>query len=133
MSVDDPAIEAALEAALGLSDRGASAPMNQIAIGSALAAVAILFGLVLARQLPQPSTVAADPAFVVADQAARQADEARYLRHVEDIRLREIGFQRDEDENFGGEGVKSFPTLPEGDQTHAGAKVFGLIPPEGER
>jgi hypothetical protein len=124
MSVDGTAIEAAIEAALGLSARGDAdlalhhaPPMNQVAIGSALAAVAILFGLVLARQLPKPSAVAAGPEFIAADIAARQADEARFERLVTQVRLLRLGDERRDGEV----GPKEFPAAPSG-LTKWGAK-----------
>jgi hypothetical protein len=109
MSID-ARIEAAINAALGQSgdadlalhhaqDRGASAPVHQLAIASAITAVATIAGLGFVSLLPRPSMVAAAPVFIQADQADRQAVEARFERMVEDIRLREIGFQRDADEN----------------------------------
>jgi hypothetical protein len=131
MSVDDPAIEAALEAALGLSARGGTdvaihhaPPMNPLAIGSALAAVAILFGLGFVELLPRPSTVAAAPVFIQADQADRQAVEARFEGLVTQLRLLRLGEER-RDGEF---GAKVFPVTP---AALSKSRVFGL--PEGER
>ena len=149
MSID-ARIEAAINAALGQSgdadlalhhaqDRGASAPVHQIAIASAITAVATIAGLWFVSLLPRPSMVAASAEYIQADQAERQAIEERFEGLVDrNTRLlRNLAFEerrrRGRSVACWGEGVKSFPTLPEGDRTHAGAKAFGLIPPEGER
>ena len=103
MSIDGAAIEAAINAAIGQSDRGALAPMNQIAIGSALTAVATIAGLGFVSLLPWPSTVAAAPEYTQADQAASQAEEERFERLVLQVRLLKLGEERRE---F---GAKEFP------------------------
>jgi hypothetical protein len=133
MSVDDPAIEAALKAALGLSAHGGAdvalhhaPPTNQLAIASAITAVAIIAGLFLARHLPRPSTIAADRSYIAADQASRRADLDFYARRVEEIRLRNVAFEHDDDgpDSVSHAGAKVF--VPEGVfGTHAGAKAFG--------
>jgi hypothetical protein len=109
----DRSIEATLAAALGLSDRGASAPTNPIAISAAIAAVAIVAGLGFVSLLPRPSTVAAAPLFIQADQADRQAIEERFERLVLEIRLLKLGEER-RDGEF---GAKEFPAATPGLRT----------------
>ena len=124
MSAVDDDVEAALTAALGLNDRGASAPTNPIAISAALAAVAIIAGLGFVALLPRPSMIAAGAAYVVADQADRQAVEARFEGLVTQLRLLRLGEER-RDGEF---GAKVFPVTP---AALSKSRVFGL--PEGER
>jgi hypothetical protein len=62
------------------------------------AGIATVIGLVVDWHLPRPSTVAAGPEFIIADQVARQKDRDFYARRVTALRLREAAYERDCDE-----------------------------------
>lgn len=96
------------------ADRCASAPVHQLAIGSALAAVAIIAGLGFVSLLPRPSMVAAAPVFIQADQAERQAIEERFERLVTEMRLLKLGEERRDGEFM---GAKEFPVATPGPRT----------------
>jgi hypothetical protein len=70
--------------------------MNQMAVGSAIAAVAIVAGLWFADHIPRLSTIAADPEFVAADAEERAKDREFYSREITEIRLRTIADERGE-------------------------------------
>jgi hypothetical protein len=82
-------------------------------VASALAGMAAGLGLVVDWKLPRPSTIAAAPALVAFDAAARQADEARYQRLVTAIRLRNVAFERDDERSTGSKEVPVASTLAE--------------------